>query len=179
VRLHDGVLLIGELRRLVEDRVGDADLADVVQQAGEPHAPEPLAGEAELGRDRGGELRNRLAVAAGVGVLRVDGAGQRARQRARVVLVLGDRVAGRQLEVGVVDRDVLVDALGADEGEVGLADEVVARAQSERLRDPGGRGERRAVGAVARERPDALGELRRAERAGAGRMTASSSPPIR
>jgi hypothetical protein len=32
----------------------------------------------------------------------------------------------RAVEVRPVDRDVLADALGADEGEVGLADEVVA-----------------------------------------------------
>src|SRR3954447_4662531 len=124
--------------------------------------------EAELGRDRGRELRDGLAVAARVGVLRVDRAGQRARERARVVLVLGDGVAGGQLEVGPVDRDVLVHALGAEEREVGLADEVVPATEAEGLGDPGGRRERWAVRAVAGERADALGELHRAERAGAG-----------
>jgi hypothetical protein len=83
---------------LLEDRVRYADLAGVVQEAGEAHAREPVAGEAELGGDRRGELRDRLAVAARVGVLGVDRAGESARERARVVLVLvpaGDRAHHR------------------------------------------------------------------------------------
>ncbi len=36
--LDDVELLVGELGRLLQDAVGDADLADVVQQTGEPHA---------------------------------------------------------------------------------------------------------------------------------------------
>jgi hypothetical protein len=96
--------------------------------------------------------------------------GEGARERARVLLVLGGAGVGvgGELHVRPVDRHVLADALGTDQGEVGLADELVARAQPERLGDARRRGERDAVDALARERPDTLGELHRAERAGAG-----------
>ena len=62
-----------------------------------------------------------------------------------------------------------MDALGADEGEVGLADELVLGAQRERLGDAGGRGEGPgAVGAGLRRVAQALGELQRAPGAGVG-----------
>ena len=57
-----------------------------------------------------------------------------------MVLVLLTVAVGARCQVGAVDDDVLVDALGADEGEVGLPDELVLGAQRESLRDAGGRG---------------------------------------
>ena len=99
VALHVLVLVVGELGGLVEDRVGDADLAHVVQQPGQAQAREPPGLEAQLGADEPAQLRDGLAVAARVGVLGVDRARQRAGQRARVVLVLL-RVARRRPERG-------------------------------------------------------------------------------
>ena len=52
VALHLLVLGVGELGRLVEDRVGDPDLADVVQQAGQPQARRAARRRAELGADQ-------------------------------------------------------------------------------------------------------------------------------
>ena len=43
VRLHDRPFLVVERARLVQDRVGHADLADVVQERGHPNATD-LAG---------------------------------------------------------------------------------------------------------------------------------------
>ena len=86
--LHLLVLVVGELGGLVEDRVGHADLAHVVQQPGQAQAREPPGVEAQLGADQAAQLRHGLAVAARVGVLGVDGARERAGEGARVMLVL-------------------------------------------------------------------------------------------
>ena len=86
-----------------------------------------------------------------------------------MVLVLLAAARGAGGQVGAVDDDVLVDALGADEGQVGLAEELVLGPQRERLGDAGGGGEGpRAVRAGLRRRAQALGELERAPRAGVG-----------
>ena len=88
VALHVLVLVVGERGGLVEDRVGDADLAHVVQQAGQAQAREPRRSRPSSAPISAAQLRDGLAVAARVGVLGVDRARERAGQRARVVLVL-------------------------------------------------------------------------------------------
>src|SRR3954465_15743501 len=139
---------------------GTPILANVVQQAAEPHAGQAIAVEAELGGDHRAQLRHGLAVAAGVGILGVGGARERAGQRAAVVLVLGVvRGARAGLHVRAVDGGVLVDALRADEREVGLAPELVLGAQLERLGDARRHGERDAVVAGLGCRPQSLDEL--------------------
>ena len=146
VALHHLVLVVGEPAGLVEDRVGHADLADVVQQAGQPHARQAVALEAELGGDHARTAARRSGSGCGCrspwrrrpGPARWRACGCGARPRPR-----GRRPAG--LHVGPVDRDVLVDALGADQREVGLAHQLVLGAELERLGDARGDGERDAV----------------------------------
>ena len=84
VALHLRVLVVGEPAGLVEDRVGHADLADVVQEPGEAHARDPLGAQVELGGDERAQLGDGLAVAAGVGVLGVDGEREGVGERAGV-----------------------------------------------------------------------------------------------
>ena len=62
VALDDRELLVGELRGLAEDAVGDAHLADVVQPAGELHTALWLLGEAELAGHHLGVAPDRLGV---------------------------------------------------------------------------------------------------------------------
>ena len=82
-----------------------------------------------------------------------------------MVVVLVGVAVGPRSQVGPVDDDVLVDALGADEREVGLADQLVLGAQPERLGDAGRGGE--GVGGL-RGLAQALSELERAPRARVG-----------
>jgi hypothetical protein len=42
VALHDLELLVGEGSRLLQDVVGDAELADVVHEAADSEIPQPL-----------------------------------------------------------------------------------------------------------------------------------------
>ena len=130
-----------------------------MQQAGEPHAGEPVAGESELGGDQRGELGDRLAVAACVGVLRVHGARERGGERLGVPLVDPRRVTGG-VHLERVDRGVLAQRLGAQQGHVGFADELVARAQ--RL----GFGDARRGGEAGQRGAQSLRELERAPRTG-------------
>ena len=112
--------VLGDLREflgrqrapLAQDRVGHADLADVVEQSGEVDVAQFGLGEPQLAGQLDGDPRNALAVAAGVGVLGVDGRGQRADQAREEVLDLGlpPRAArlqpqqrGERLEQGHVD----------------------------------------------------------------------------
>src|SRR5581483_12148472 len=77
VRPHDLPLPVRERAGLLEDRVGDPDLADVVQEAREPELAEALRREPEPLADHRAERADGLAVVARAGVLRVD----RARER--------------------------------------------------------------------------------------------------
>src|SRR5207302_946979 len=72
VALHDLELELRQPVRLREDRVGDADLADVVEEPGEAECVEPLPVEPELLAERDRDSLNALGVPRRVRVLRVD-----------------------------------------------------------------------------------------------------------
>ncbi len=90
VPLHELVLGVGEAAWLVEDRVGDAQLADVVQEAGAAQVAQLGGAEAELAADADRVCGDAVGVARGVGALGVDHRGKR----------LGDAV-----DAGIVGRD--------------------------------------------------------------------------
>ena len=112
VGLHDHPLLGGERSRLVEDRVGDPDLADVVQERRELHPADLIRGQLHLDGDDAGESGDPGRMAPRVGIPRVDGGGQRL-HRGKVelaetsvmlgVLERGGNEVGERLQ----DRDVL------------------------------------------------------------------------
>jgi len=54
VAADDGELLLVETGWLLEDRVGDGELADVVEEAADREGTEPACGEAELIADLDG-----------------------------------------------------------------------------------------------------------------------------
>ena len=62
----------GQARRLEQDRIGDADLADVVQVAAAIERRDLVFREAERPAERDREPGESLAVAVGVGIARVD-----------------------------------------------------------------------------------------------------------
>ena len=68
---------LGQLARLAEHVVVDADLADVVQQAGEVDRVQGPAIAAQLFRQANRDAGHAIAMTAGVGILGVDGRGQR------------------------------------------------------------------------------------------------------
>ena len=72
VQLHELVFLARESRRLAEDAVVDADLADVVEQGGQPTRRAPPRERAPCSARGRGIAGDPFGVAAGVGVLRVD-----------------------------------------------------------------------------------------------------------
>ena len=80
VELDLGVLLVGQLAILVDDGVGDADLAYVVQQRREIHFLAILVRFARLPGDPGGILGYAVRVAVGTPVLGVDSGRQRLRR---------------------------------------------------------------------------------------------------
>ena len=61
---------------LQQDAIRDADLADVVDHRAHLHGLELVVAEAKLAREHQGVLGHALGVAAGVGVLRLDRAGE-------------------------------------------------------------------------------------------------------
>src|SRR2546429_332254 len=69
-------LFWGERTLLVQDRFARADLADVVQPAGDPHLLDVLLWHSELVSDRGGQVRDAGRMSAHVGVLRLQGVHQ-------------------------------------------------------------------------------------------------------
>ena len=70
--LEHRVLVRGQLRRLAQDDVRDADLADVVEQAGELNRVLHLLVEAHASRQEDGVAGDVLRVALRVSVLCVD-----------------------------------------------------------------------------------------------------------
>ena len=73
--------------RLLQDAVGDGDLAEVVEPPGELELLDVLVVEPELARDRLDEERDALRVRARVRVLRVDDADEvLGRAKARLLL---------------------------------------------------------------------------------------------
>src|SRR6185436_4998070 len=76
VRLDLLELLVREAARLVEDAVGDGELADVVQQAAAAQVAQRGARQREHAADVDRDLRDALGVTRGVGRLGVDHAGE-------------------------------------------------------------------------------------------------------
>ncbi len=133
VLLHLVPFLEPQRSRLLQDRVGNADLADVVEQAGKPQPLETLAVDPEGLADRDGELGDRLGVAARPGVLCVDRPRERRSQgplmmRGRLVLGLAGRGQAR-----VIGQRVQLRPLGLVQGDVGLVDQEVPCLRSRRF----------------------------------------------
>ena len=76
VLAHLGPLVLVERTGLLEDGVGDPDLADVVQHAGEVHALDLVGAHAHLGRDRTRVATDELRVPGGAGVAHVKRLGE-------------------------------------------------------------------------------------------------------
>ena len=91
-------LLVGQRPALGEDVVADADLADVVQQAGQVDVALLGLLQAELAPQLDGRARHALAVAVGVRILGVDRGGQRARQPDQEVLDVEIALGGAHVE---------------------------------------------------------------------------------
>ncbi len=72
VRAHEHPLVGGERPGLIQDRVGHADLADVMEQRAELHAPQLVTGHPHLVRDRSRQRSDPRGVAARVRIPRVD-----------------------------------------------------------------------------------------------------------
>ncbi len=112
VGLHDHPLLRGERGRLVENGVGNADLADVVQQRRELDPADLIRRELHLDRDDPRQGRDPGRVAPGVRIARVDRGGERLHRR-EVELAQSSVMLGvlerRRDDVGerLEDRDVL------------------------------------------------------------------------
>ena len=104
VALHQRPLLGRERGGLQQDRVGDRELADVVEERGVAEQVELRLGEAELAADRERELLHAARVAGRVRVARVDRRGERLHRRGRALL---------EQPVRLLERDVLrLDRLG-------------------------------------------------------------------
>ena len=155
VRLDRLVLVQVEPGRLLQDGIGNADLADVVHEPGEPDRGDVLVVELQVGGEQDTELGDRLGVAAGVGVLGVDGARQRGREGAAVTaLVLGiGRVRVRH--AGHEQHGFPIGGLGLQQRDVGLPDENVAGGELVRLGDSDAHLDRSGVELAVQ----ALGEL--------------------
>ena len=90
VQLDGGVLLLGQLARLLQHLGRHAELADVVQHARVPDRLDPLAPHADLARDHDRAAGHPVAVAAGVEVLGLDRLAQRAHRGLVRLLLLGE-----------------------------------------------------------------------------------------
>ena len=93
----DRPLLVGELVGLVEDAVGDRELAEVVEQAGAAEGAEVVGVEVEAGAEGDRDLGDALGVAARVPRLGVDDARERLGDAVEAVVV-GDQHAVRGLD---------------------------------------------------------------------------------
>ena len=83
-------LLVGQLARLVEDAIGDGELADVVQQRGASQDPALVGVEAEHDGDPVGDLGDALRVTGGERRLGVDDARERLGDAVQASVVGGD-----------------------------------------------------------------------------------------
>jgi hypothetical protein len=105
VAAHEGPLVVVQWPRLVEDGVGDGDLAHVVQLGGDPDVVERLALQAQVAAHRFGQVRHTAEVPLEAGVA----LGERAREhvgalaprrRAAGVLVCVHPLVGGEQRVG-------------------------------------------------------------------------------
>ena len=78
VLFDDVPLLVGEAAGLLQDAVGDADFADVVEKRADADALDVRGGQIHGGGDGAGKLADTMAVAGGVAIARVESAGERA-----------------------------------------------------------------------------------------------------
>src|ERR1700684_1620243 len=69
---HDFVFFVGEAAGLIEDAVGNADLADVVQQRAHLESVHVAFGNAEAARNEKAPLRQARAVEAGVQISQIQ-----------------------------------------------------------------------------------------------------------
>ena len=74
--LHDRVFRCGERARLIEDRLGDRDLPDIVQRRAHPQDAQARAAEAEGSSELFRVLCQPLAMPLGGRVFRLDRVGQ-------------------------------------------------------------------------------------------------------
>ena len=127
---------IAELARvepafLVEDRLGDADLADVVELSGDAQQVALAVGQPEGAPELGGQHADPLGVAAGVGVLGLEGRGQR-EDHALVLLEVPEVVAEAQQRLDAGDQLQAVDGqdqevVGPDPRAVGVVGQLALR----------------------------------------------------
>ena len=82
VRSHHGPLVVGERPGLVQNRLGDAHLPDVVENGAELDVSNEIELEPELGCDRDGEAHDLLRVLARDGVLGLERVRQRSERLA-------------------------------------------------------------------------------------------------
>src|SRR3954468_6639318 len=128
--LEQEPLRVGQCCGLAQDLLRDRELAEVVQAPREARQLDVVGGQAESRRDLRGERRDALGMAAGVGVARVDGAGER-RGRAEACDAVDAACNPPELrQLGDVGAGgtalVLAVLLRPGEGAVGEADERVS-----------------------------------------------------
>ncbi len=97
-------LVVGQAARLVEDRVRDCELADVVQKARAAEVTQSVLVDPEGGRGRNGELGDARRMAVGVGRLRIDDEGKSLGDAIQAVAVGEDLLLGRLLTSAVTAR---------------------------------------------------------------------------
>ena len=104
----DGVFHIRELFRIIEDRIGDADFADIMKEGRIPQVADALRIPAQPLRDADRILADAGGVALGIGILRIDGVGQGLDGEERDLLDLPGPLLGH----GGLAGDFRVQALG-------------------------------------------------------------------
>ena len=105
VAADDGELLVGERRRLLQDRVGHPQLADVVEDPAEGEAAQAGGGEVELLAHLHGQQGDAAGVTLGRGVLLLQAAQQRVHPAAEEGLLLRHQVHGAQVAAERAGRD--------------------------------------------------------------------------
>ena len=113
---HQLPLLVVERRGLVEDRLGDPDLADVVEQRSELDRLEEVVAEAEPARHLDGEVRDLLRVHARVAVLRLERARERGQRLAVQPLHRLRVLELREQDLEMADEELRERGVGAVEG---------------------------------------------------------------
>ena len=124
VPLEDEALRVGECVRLTEDLLGDRELAEIMQSAGETDELDVLGGEPKAAGDLGGKLTDRVRVAARIGVPGVDGVSKR-RRSAEARLPVGP--LGELVELCDIDQLGMEEARPALAGTFRLVESFVRR----------------------------------------------------
>ena len=132
-------LALRERARLAEHRLADAELADVVQEAGlskpDREVGMPAAGQRQLL----GQARNALRVSFGAGIFRVELACERA-QPAEAAIVLDLELRVVAVELGAVpERRIAARVLRVDESDFRESEQLVGPAHVLEVADAGGR----------------------------------------